>query len=882
MAMAASPRVMQIGNGGWPEVRARRDPEKERGFRLSPATTPSSSIPSQQPLARSLVRECTRGLMDLYVSVAPSRPPSYAANRGQLEAWPSRNRDDKSEHLPRRRVLTSPSTGGPDNEDGELICRTGDTLMASNPTSGFEILDLLGKGSFGQVFRCRSQKTGNLVACKVVKNKHSYLNQAQYEATLARRLGDVACENIVNFYGTFHHMGHVVLCFEALSMNIYELLRQNQYRGLPLDTVRHLTAQIVSALGALDSLKVVHCDLKPENILLCQQHDHDFATRPTLVKVIDFGSACAEGKITQSYVQSRFYRAPEVLIGGLYDTAVDMWSCACVSAELMLGLPIFPGDHAHDQLVRIVDMFGTPPDDLLVRGNDTFDYFAVMAGHFQLKSPEQYAYEKRFKPKHGPKQPYFTYRELADIVRNYPVPAGLSAKGHADLRDKRIVFTHFLLRLLKYRPEDRLTPTQAAAHPFLVGGSVDDWLPPHDPRVQDHAEFAQRCKHRLEFYRGPPPNAYPHTAPSYYLAAPAAPSVLAAPDNAAPLSYRRMQPPSKADKPKQQSGLARQLAAAAPGMPNVRHLSLDGPADPVPSMLMPPPQPGTAFGSDIPAIDHLLDSPSRSSQLQQRQSSQQSRQSRHPLVKGSSMSSIDERWGNFDDEDDVFLRGRGRFFDDGLPQHLQQQPPQPQQQVPFGHQQPLMRRMRSLPVGHNAFAGVYAPPHGQPQQSWHQPQQPCYGAWPRAAAVGSAADNQFVPIRRTNTMTTTLGIPEPQHLFPPPPPRDAQRLSSSWHTAPQRTRHRPFYESSNDSDFSSALQRIKPRPKHANTKKTPTSPRAAPRGAPVVNHYRIPGPTASAPDFAHPTRHPPPSHLANNPPRRRNHSTGDTTSRTSF
>ena len=95
---------------------------------------------------------------------------------------------------------------------------------------------------------------------------------------------------------------------------------------------------------------------------MCQ--DADFATRPTLVKVIDFGSACAEGDITQTYVHSRFYRAPEVLISGPYDTAVDMWSCACVSAELMLGLPIFPGDHAHDQLVHIVDMFGTPPDDL--------------------------------------------------------------------------------------------------------------------------------------------------------------------------------------------------------------------------------------------------------------------------------------------------------------------------------------------------------------------------------------------------------------------------------------------------------------------------------------------------------------------------------------
>ena len=81
----------------------------------------------------------------------------------------------------------------------------------------------------------------------------------------------------------------------------------------------------------------MHCDLKPENILVAQRVDNG----PTRVKIIDLGSACVEGRTAQQYVQSRFYRAPEVLVAAPYDGAVDVWSAACVFAELFLGLPLF-------------------------------------------------------------------------------------------------------------------------------------------------------------------------------------------------------------------------------------------------------------------------------------------------------------------------------------------------------------------------------------------------------------------------------------------------------------------------------------------------------------------------------------------------------------
>jgi dual specificity protein kinase YAK1 len=79
------------------------------------------------------------------------------------------------------------------------------------------------------------------------------------------------------------------------------------------------------------------------------------------LKVIDFGSACFEGHSIFNYIQSRYYRSPEVILGLPYDCAIDMWSVGCISAELFLGIPIFPGNSEYDMLRRITDVLGPIP-----------------------------------------------------------------------------------------------------------------------------------------------------------------------------------------------------------------------------------------------------------------------------------------------------------------------------------------------------------------------------------------------------------------------------------------------------------------------------------------------------------------------------------------
>jgi len=114
--------------------------------------------------------------------------------------------------------------------------------------------------------------------------------------------------------------------FELLSVNLYELIKQNQFRGLSTTLVRVFAQQLLNGLSLLNKARLIHCDLKPENILLKKWVPSNICTlgpysnlyyslESPIIKIIDFGSACDERQTVYTYIQSRFYRSPEVLLG---------------------------------------------------------------------------------------------------------------------------------------------------------------------------------------------------------------------------------------------------------------------------------------------------------------------------------------------------------------------------------------------------------------------------------------------------------------------------------------------------------------------------------------------------------------------------------------
>lgn len=173
-------------------------------------------------------------------------------------------------------------------------------------TSRYELLEFLGRGTFGQVVKCWKKGTNELVAIKILKDHPSYARQGQIEISILARLSAENSEafNFVRAIECFQHKNHTCLVFEMLQQNLYDYLKQAKFNPLPLKHIRPIVQQVLVALSKLKSLGLIHADLKPENIMLV-----DPEKQPFRVKVIDFGSATHVSKaVCSSYLQSRYYR----------------------------------------------------------------------------------------------------------------------------------------------------------------------------------------------------------------------------------------------------------------------------------------------------------------------------------------------------------------------------------------------------------------------------------------------------------------------------------------------------------------------------------------------------------------------------------------------
>ncbi|OAX83307.1 CMGC/DYRK/DYRK2 protein kinase [Emergomyces africanus] len=319
---------------------------------------------------------------------------------------------------------------GYDDERGDYNIVIGDHLAYR-----YEIVDILGKGSFGQVVRCVDHKTGSLVAVKIIRNKKRFHQQALVEVNILQKLKEWdphRRHSVVNFTQSFYFRGHLCISTELLGMNLYEFIKAHDFRGFSLKLIRRFTKQLLSSLVLLHKNKVIHCDLKPENVLLAHPMHSE-------IKVIDFGSSCFENEKVYTYIQSRFYRSPEVILGMSYGMPIDMWSIGCILAELFTGYPIFPGENEQEQLACIMEVFG-PPEKHLIEKSTRRKLFFDSLGKPRLTVSSK---GRRRRP---------SSKDLRQIL-----------KCDDD------AFLDFITRCLRWDPARRLTPNDALNHEFITG-----------------------------------------------------------------------------------------------------------------------------------------------------------------------------------------------------------------------------------------------------------------------------------------------------------------------------------------------------------------------------------------------------------------------------
>ena len=370
-----------------------------------------------------------------------------------------------------------------DNEKNELIVFMDDLIGSAHSREGnasakiadssYRIISSLGSGTFGQVLQCEDLKTHKRVAIKILKNNPRYFRQGMLEiamlecANLHNQNDD---KHIVKIIDHFLYHRHICIVFELLGINLYEVIKANGNKGMGLAFTLIVGIQILKALFTLKKEGIIHCDLKPENIMMINLNS-------TNLKVIDIGSACFENHTLYNYIQSRHYRAPEIILGLPYTTAIDMWSFGCVIAELLLGIPIFPGENEYNQLVKIMTMIGQPSKEMLDRGTKTDRFFKKVYNQsnpheyeYVLKTGEEYAKAQGIQFSENKR--YHQYKTL------YELCCGVKMHKNGERKENdekmRAMLYDFLTKILVYDPVKRFTPDEAAAHPLMKLRSSQD------------------------------------------------------------------------------------------------------------------------------------------------------------------------------------------------------------------------------------------------------------------------------------------------------------------------------------------------------------------------------------------------------------------------
>lgn len=217
-----------------------------------------------------------------------------------------------------------------------------------------------------------NKETGQMVAIK--KFKDSEDNQTVKKTALReiRVLKMMKHQNIVNLIEVYHKNKRIYLVFEFVDSTVLQEIDKRP-GGLDLQMAKKLLFQILLALNHCHSQGVIHRDIKPENLLVSNKG---------VLKLCDFGFArmFKPGLKLTEYVSTRWYRAPELLVGGKdYKLPVDVWSVGCVLYEMITGQPLFPGVNDADTLFKIIKSRGALTDSLLeeLKSNPDFSGLKV-------------------------------------------------------------------------------------------------------------------------------------------------------------------------------------------------------------------------------------------------------------------------------------------------------------------------------------------------------------------------------------------------------------------------------------------------------------------------------------------------------------------------
>ncbi|KAK1394010.1 Non-specific serine/threonine protein kinase [Heracleum sosnowskyi] len=343
-------------------------------------------------------------------------------------------------------------SGLPDNYDdaeGYYCYRFGEVLDGR-----YEVIGAHGKGVYSNVVRARDIKAGpgdpEEVAIKILRSNDTMYQAGLKELVVLKKLVGADPEDrrhCVRFLSNFKYRNHLCLVFESLHMNLREVLKKfGRNIGLKLTAVRAYAKQLFVALKHLKNCGVLHSDIKPDNMLVNEAK--------YVLKLSDFGNAMFAGKNEIApYLVSRFYRAPEIILGLPYGHPMDIWSVGCCLYELYTGKVLFPGPSNNDMLRLHMELKGPFPKKMIRKGAFTDQHFDQDM-HF-LATEEDPVTKMAIKR-------LILNMKRKDISSIVSGSAGEDPKLLAKFKD-------ILEKIFVLDPDKRITVSQALSHPFITG-----------------------------------------------------------------------------------------------------------------------------------------------------------------------------------------------------------------------------------------------------------------------------------------------------------------------------------------------------------------------------------------------------------------------------
>lgn len=313
----------------------------------------------------------------------------------------------------------------------------------------------LGKGMFSGVVRATdiASPTKHLVAIKIIRANETMKKAGMKEIEILQNLNEADPEDkkhLIRLERYFEHKGHLCMVFEHLNINLREVLKKfGRDIGINIRAVRIYAQQMFLALSLMRKCNILHADLKPDNILVNENR--------SMLKVCDLGSAsdATDNEITP-YLVSRFYRAPEIILGMHYDFAIDVWSVGCTLYELYTGKILFVGRSNNQMLRSIMETRGKFTTKMLKKAEFAYMHFDEQANFLSVEQDKLTGRD--------------TVKTIAFAKPTRDLRTRLlgASKGlpEDEIRDLNL-FIDLLDRCLALNPEKRITPQEALKHPFI-------------------------------------------------------------------------------------------------------------------------------------------------------------------------------------------------------------------------------------------------------------------------------------------------------------------------------------------------------------------------------------------------------------------------------